>query len=300
MLELTRRMRQIWREEGLTRQSAALTYYALFALSPLVVIVVGIAGRVVGSSAAVGALRDRYALLLGDRAADELATLVQPGTLSEYGVVAAVIGAGVLLYGAGRLFYHLQFVLDSILGVRVSRSAPVTTRTLRRALPFLVVLVAGVLLVLILLAQSLRNRLESTFLGPLIAPEWMPAGVGSFVWTAVIVFGIFLALYATLPNARVPWRSMLLGAGLAALAFAVGQTVFIRYVGWSAGHSTSSAAGSVVLFLLWVHYSAMVLVGGELFAAAHAEWSGARITPASWAVKVSRIVEEPTSPAAEE
>jgi membrane protein len=295
VLELAQRMREKWRDGGLARQAAALAYYALFAFSPLILIVVGIASMLVGEAAAAGALRDRIELLFGNQTADELANLVQPLMLPEYGAVSALLGAGILLYGAGRVFYHLQAVLDTVLEVRLSRSAASTTRVARRALPFLVVLVAGALFVLILLAQAVWHYLDTTALGVMIEPEWLPSGVGSFAWTLLIVFGVFLALYATLPSARVPRRSLLLGTALAALAYAAGETVFVRYVAWSGSQSASTAAGSVVLFLAWIHYSASVVIVGELFAATHAEWSGGQITPRPSAVRVSRTIEEPTA-----
>ncbi len=291
MRDLVERIADVWSQEGLSRKAAALAYYTIFAFSPLVVIAGSVATWVFGTSAADQAIEERLAETFGPEvAADLLASLTQ-SVDSSAGAIATIVAIGVLIYGAGRLLYQMQRIFDDLLGVRIREGTPWLTVALRRLVPFLLVTTSGIVVAAAILMQAAVSWLRSTWLVEEL-PFHVPEGVSQLTATFVFSLLIIGALYRLLPDGRLRVRYLMLGAAVAAAAYTIGQRVFFWYVSWGGAQTLSGVAGTIVLFLVWIHFTMTAVLGGLILARAWAETHGEEVVPATYAVRVTRVVED--------
>jgi membrane protein len=272
-----------WMEDKALRLSAALAYYSVFSIAPLLVIAIGIAGMVLGEEAVRGQLGDTLKGYVGPVAAEGVQEMVKNAAKPGQGIMATVIGFVTLLIGAGGVFGQLKDALNSIWEVKSMGGAGVTGFIRERLLSFGMVLVIGFLLLASLLATTaiagLNHFLEARFALP------------SFVWTMlnfVVSIGLattlFALIYKVLPDAKVEWRSVWVGAGLTALLFELGKFGLSYYLGRESTASSFGAAGSIVLLLLWVYYASCILFFGAEFTQVYARAAGHAIAPVEGAI----------------
>lgn len=270
---LVRRAIKLFGEVGGTTHGAALAYYGVFSLAPLLLIALGMASLLLGEADARRGLRDEIRQRLGDVPADALFDILDT-TRASGGEVVTLVGLGALLFGASGAFVQLQ---DSLRAIWKSHApAPEGNAVIHflrhRLLAFLAVLGTGLVL---LAALGLSTAIASI-------SDWLPgsdilANLG--VWRIVSLAASFAlltlqfgALFKWLPDVPNSWRDVWLGAAVAALLFTVGQFGLGLYLGQSATRSAFGAAGSVVIVLVWVYYSSQILLFGAAFACVHARW----------------------------
>jgi len=267
-----------WFNANTPRLGAALAYYTVLSLAPLLIVVVGIAGMVFGRQAAEGQIVWQIEGLVGHRAAEAVQGMVRQAFAPEAGLVAAIVGVVVLLFGASGVFMELRGSLNTVWGVETSGSLWALIR--ERFFSFAMVLAIGFLL-LVSLVVSTALAAAGKFLGawlPVSAPLLELANLAlSFVVTTVL----FALLYKVVPEAPIAWRDVWIGAAVTALLFSVGKLVIGLYLGRASIGSAYGAAGSVVVILVWVYYSAQVFFLGAGFTRAFAERHGSR-APAAW------------------
>ena len=279
-----------WVDDGAMRLSSSLAYYAIFSLAPLLVILISIAGLVFGEEAARGELSQQIASLAGKGAGEAIQSAVQSSAAQKStGVLATVLSTALLLFGASTVFAELKDSLNIIWGVVVKPGRPFFTLLRDRFFSFSIVLAIGFLLlvslVISVLVAALGLYMSGRFqLPPAVWQAW------DFVISFAVVSGLFAMIFKLLPNVRLRWRDVWLGAVATSLLFTLGKFVIGYYLANSSIASSFGAAGSVVIVLAWVYYSACILFFGAEITKGYARKFGSGIVPNSRAVLVDDLL----------
>ena len=285
-----------WVDDYAASMGAALSFYTVFSLAPMLLIVIAIAGLVFGAEAAQGQIFGELRGLFGDESARAIEALLASVNKPAEGVLATVVGLVVLLLGATTVFGELQDALDRIWRAP-ARHTPLGLWGLLRArlLSFGMIFGLAFLLMVSLVFGALVTALgtwwgglfESPFAGWALVAQGVNLGVGFVLTTAV-----FAMIYKLMPRVRVHWHDVWLGSVVTALLFTVGKFLIGLYIGKSGVASAFGAAGSLVVVLLWVYYSAQTFLLGAEFTWAYAQTFG------SMRPKVGQAGAEPHSPSA--
>ena len=263
-------------EDYVPSMGAALAYYTVFSMAPLLLIVISVAGLVFGAEAARGEIQSQLQGLMGESGASVVQGLLASVSEPARGVTATALGLVLLFVGATTVFAELQGALDRIwrVGRRNHRSGWYWLMR-ARLLSFGMILAVGFLLVVSLVASAILGAISRRWETAFGAwQSFIDAGnaAGGFLLVA-IMFGL---IYKFMPRVRVAWGDVWLGALLAALLFTLGKAVIGAYIGRSGLASAYGAAGSLVVVLLWVYYSAQILLVGAEFTHAYAGIFGSR------------------------
>ena len=268
-----------WLDDYAPSMGAALAYYTLFSLAPLLLIVISVAGLVFGQDAARGEIESQLRGLMGEQGASAVQALLASLDQPTEGVTATVVGVILLLVGATTVFGELQDSLD-----RIWR-APTQDRTggwlaliRARLLSFGMILAIGFLLMVSLILSAVLSIVEhwwSTLYGGWLFIANLINGITSFFLIAVM----FALIYKIMPRVRVQWRDVWIGAIFTALLFTLGKALIGFYIGRSGVVSGFGAAGSLVVVLLWVYYSAQIFLMGAEFTWVYANMLGSRKPP---------------------
>ena len=285
-LDLLQRSFRGWMEDKALRLSAALAYYSIFSIAPLLVITIGIVGFVLGEKAVTGQLYGELKGYMGAQSAEAIQSMVQSASKPSHGVMATVLGFVMLFLGASGVFGELKDALNTIWGVKPKTGLGIIGLVRGKFLNFGMVLVIGFLLLVSLMLSTaiagLNHRLES------VLP--MPA----FVWAAVafvislgLVTTLFAMIFKVLPDAQIRWRHVWFGALITALLFEIGKTGLSWYLGREGTANAYGAAGSIVLLLLWVYYTSGILFFGAEFTQVYAEADDCVTEPSANAMRVT-------------
>jgi membrane protein len=243
--------------------SAALAFYALLSLAPALYFVVAAAGVVIGRSAARVEVMSWSAQMLGSNGARLIGEILdRGGTGGSFATIAGVVS---LAYGATVAFGALQDALNLIWEVPPREGGYIKLFFVKRLVSFLAVMIVGVLLLVSLLTDAITAAAGK------LMPEYLPASTKFLLQTAnftaslILVTVLFALLYRILPDSWVAWRDVWTGAAITALLFSTGKALIGLYLGHSTTSTPFGAAGSVVIFLLWVYYSAQIFLFGAEF-----------------------------------
>jgi membrane protein len=275
-----------WSEDKASRLAAALAYYTAFSIAPLLLIAIAVAGLVFGREAAQGQVFAQLDGLLGSDGASAIQTGIANSDKAGVGTLSAIIGTLTLIWSASGLFGQLQDALNTIWEVQPDPNAGIVATIKRRFLSMTMVLgIAFVLLVSLVLSAGLSA--VGGFLG-----ETLPGGnviwqVLNFVVSFVIITALFAAIYKVLPDAEIAWSDVWIGAAVTALLFTIGKLLIGLYLGHASIGSTFGAAGSLLVFLVWVYYSAQILFFGAELTQVYARRYGSRIRPSEGAVALT-------------
>jgi membrane protein len=278
-----------WDRDNVSRLAAALAYYAIFSLAPLLVIVIAVAGFLFGEEAARGQIVGQFQGLIGREGAQIVEQLIEASAQPSKGIVATVVGIVAFLLGATGAFNQLQGGLNTVWEV-ASKPGRVVKGMLRaRFLSFLLILGIGFLLLVSLVLSAALEAFNTLVASRL--PE--PPLIGwSFVNAAVAFIPItllFAMIYKLLPDVVIPWRDVWLGAVITSLLFSLGKYLIGLYLGNSSIGSTYGAAGTLVVLLIWIYYSAQIFYFGAEITQAYADRFGSPIEPARWAYRYVRV-----------
>jgi membrane protein len=276
-------------EDDCQTQAAALSYYTTFSLPPLLMVLLLILGALVDPQDIRGQLEIQMGALMGPAATEQirsiLAQLHQPGS---GGTLATVLSVAGLVLGASGAFGQLQAALNRTWGVAPDpQQGGVKAFMVKRLFSFGMILsVAFLLLVSLVLSAGL-----SAFGGAL--GRMLPEGVSTTLLqilnlaiSLLVITAVFAAIFKVLPDARVAWRDVWVGAGVTALLFVIGKFLIGFYIGRSNPGQAFGAAGSLAVLLVWVYYSSMIVLFGAEFTEAWVERRGGVITPERGAVRV--------------
>jgi membrane protein len=271
------------------RMAAALSYYTIFSLPPILILILLIVGLVMNPADVQGALEGQLQGLMGPAGGEQVRSIVEQAEQPGAGrPLAAILGIAALIFGATGVFIELQNALNRAWEVKPDpEQGGIMTFITKRLLSFGMVLVIAFLL-LVSLALS---AVLSAFGG--VLADMAPGGVSDILLHAVnlglslAVFTLlFAAIYKVLPDAHVAWNDVWVGAAVTALLFVIGKFLIGLYLGQSDPGQAYGAAGSLAVLLVWVYYSAMLLFFGAEFTQAWAENKGAGIEPNEGAVRV--------------
>jgi membrane protein len=281
-------IRQWWSENNTFQFGAAIAYYAVFALTPLAVIAVSIAGWLFGDSAAKGELANQIEKVVGPTVAEAIQETITSAHKSDSGTIAMMIGIGVMVVGAMGVFGQLQQALNYIWGAKLKPGRGVLITVRDGLMPFLMVLIAGALLVIALLASALL-----AYVGEHLSLFSLPGGIAMWLWidwlaSLCLLTLHFATIYKILPAVRIAWSVVWMGALLTALLFALGNYVIGLYLAHAADASAFGAAGSLVMVLIWVYFSSQVVLFGAELTKAYAQHFGKPITPGENAPRIPR------------
>lgn len=252
-----------WIEDGGPRLGASIAFYSIFALAPLLVIAIAIAGAVFGEEAARGQIVQQIQGLVGETAARGIESLIQSASRKETSVWASIVGFATLLLGASGVFVEMKNAFDTMW--KPEKPATGLTMMLRARLTAIaLVLGFGFLAIVSLLLSALLAGLAAYFGGLIPGAEAIAAVLDVALSTAVLTVA-FAALIYFLPSAHIRPRAVWAGALTSAVLFAIGKHLIGLYLGRATVASSYGAAGSFVVVILWVYYSAQILlVGAEV------------------------------------
>ncbi|MEJ8825076.1 YihY/virulence factor BrkB family protein [Variovorax humicola] len=274
-----------WVDDFAPSMGAAISYYTIFSLAPLLVIVIAITGAIFGRDAAQAQIVAQIGGLVGQDGAAAVQAILHAAADTDKGLVAGAVSVVVLLVGATTVFAELQSALDRIWHVPEKEKPSGVWAVLRaRVLSFGLILGVAFLLIVSLLVSAALAAFDNWFGG--LMPGWE---VLMQALNLLISFGIvtllFAMIYKLMPTARIAWRDVWIGAGVTALLFELGKLLIGLYLGKSGVTQAFAAAGSLVVLVAWVYYAAQIfLLGAEftkVYADAHGSLSGQKAVAAT-------------------
>jgi membrane protein len=253
--------------------SAALAYYTLFSLAPLMVISIAIAGLVFGDDAARGAIVDQIQGLIGSDAAHGVQAMLTSARTPSRGLIAQVIGFALLILGATGAFSEVYTALNNIWQTPTEKLSGAWSIVKARLLSFGLVLVVGFLM-LVSLIVSAGLVAFTKYAGGFLPLPAILFGAFELLFTTAILTALFAMIFRILPEARINWKDVWIGALVTAILFSFGKYLISLYIGKSLPASAYGAAGSVVVLIAWVYYSALILYFGAEFTKAYTRQYG--------------------------
>ena len=275
-----------WNEDKASRLAAALAYYTVFSLAPMLIIAIAIAGAVFGEEAARGEIVTPIQGLVGRDGAKFIETAIEGASKPKAGTIASLISIAVLLFGASGLFAQLQDSLNTIWEVQPKPGRGVIGILRDRFLSFTMVLGVGFLLLVSLVLSAGLSGLVN-FLGSLLPGIGALLQLANFVLSFAVTTLLFGLIYKVLPDVKIAWSDVWSGAIVTSLLFSIGRFALGLYLGNSSFGSTYGAAGSVVIILVWVYYAAQILFFGAEFTQVYARRYGSRIVPTKNAIPLT-------------
>lgn len=267
-----------WSEDKASRLGAAVAYYTVFSLAPLLVIVIAVAGLAFGERAVRGEIIGQIQGTVGHGDAQLIQSMVASAHKPSTGIIAAVLGVATLLLGATGLFGELQDALNTIWKV-APKQRGILTQVRARLVSFgMVIGIAFVLLVSLVISAGVSA--VGQFIGGVLPVPEIVLQVINFAISFGIVILLFAMMYKVLPDVEIAWRDVWIGAAVTSLLFTVGKLLIGLYLGHSGVASTYGAAGSLVMLLLWVYYSAQILFFGAEFTHVYTSRFGSHARPA--------------------
>jgi membrane protein len=270
--------------------SSSLAYYTIFSMAPLLIIIISLSGIFLGQDAAEGKVYAQLASFVGANTASQLQEMIRNASLSGKSVTAAIIGIATLVIGATTVFAQIQDSINFIWGLKPKPKRGWLKFLKNRFLSFSVIIGLGFLLLVSLsisaLIDAFSNSLQVYFPKVTVVIFY----IINLLITLAITALIFGTIFKVLPDAKIKWKDVLVGSVVTAILFMLGKFGISFYIGKSQVGSTYGAAGSLVILLLWVYYSAIILYFGAEFTKAFAVKYGSKIHPDQYAV-TTKVVE---------
>jgi membrane protein len=284
-----------WTNDNAARLSAALAFYTILSIAPLLVIVTAVVGLTpLGDQAKSELMEQQMRGLAGDAGVQVMKTTVEHAQKPKSGTIAAIIGVASLLFGASGVFGELQSSLNAVWNVKPKPGRGIWGTIRSRFLSFGMVLVVGFLLLVSLVVTTAVTAL-SGYLGGMMPGVPVLIHIANFVVSFLVVAVLFALIFKYLPDAEIAWRDVWFGAVATAVLFTLGKYAIGLYLAKAAPGSAFGAAGSVVAFVIWVYYSGLIVFFGAELTQVTARHAGRRIVPAENAVPADgRAAADPT------
>lgn len=267
-------------EDKVPRLAAALAYYTIFSIAPLMLIAIAVASLVFERTAVEGQMLDTIQGLLGKEGRDTIGSAMEAGNKGGGNVVAASIGIATLLLGASGVFGQLKDALNTIWEVKPKEGQGVLGILRERFLSFTMVLGTGFLLLVSLVVSAGIAALGSFLTSVLPGGDWV-AQIVNLVVTLGIITLMFVLLFKFLPDVQVAWKDVVVGAFITAVLFTAGQFALGFYVASGSVGTAFGAAGSIVIILVWIYYSSLIFFIGAELTQVYARRFGSRVVPDS-------------------
>lgn len=266
---------QEWSEDQAPRLGAALAFYTMLSLAPLLILLIAIAGLVFGEEAASGQLFSQIRDMVGADGAKAIEEMVANASKPGHGIIASVIGFALLVFGASSVAGELRYALNAIWDNEPNPDEGIKDMVKQRSYALVVVLGCGFLLLVSLVVSGAIAAAGSYMSHLLPLPAFVLQAINFLVGLAVIA-GVFAVLFKYLPDVDVQWHDVLLGAAFTAVLFGVGKFAIGLYLGKASIGSAYGAAGSLAVVLVWVYYSSQIMFFGAEFTQVYADQHGSR------------------------
>ena len=283
-VDLIKKTFKEWSEDKASRLAAALAYYTVFSIPPLLVVAIGIAALFTDRATVENQLVGQAGSLMGSQGAEAIETILDsaesPGR-SE--LLPTIVGVVLLFFGASGVFTQLQDAMNTIWNVESDPDRGIWGAIKDRFFSFTMVLVIGFILLVSLMLSTLLTTFGD-FAGHLVSDADVLLGIVNFIFSLVVITILFGLMFKTIPDVDITWRDVGIGALLTAILFKIGEYALGIYFDRSDPTSAFGAAGSVILLLLWVYYSVQILFLGAEFTQVYATEYGSGIRPEKGAV----------------
>ena len=274
ILDFLREVAREWRDDDALIQGAALAYYALFAMAPLLVLIIAVAGMVIGRTAAQGRLVEQIQDLMGPEGARMVEGMIEHVSSPASGIAATLGSLATILLGASGVVGQLRTSLNRIWGVRARPGGVRGMVRQRLAALGLIVGIGMLMLVSVTLSAVLSAVREVLATHVPLLSRLLPAA--NFALSFLLATALFGMIYRVLPDVDLGWGDVILGAAVTALLFTIGKSLVGLYLGRAGVTSVYGAAGTLVFVLLWVYYSAQILLLGAEFTEVYSRRYGSR------------------------
>lgn len=293
--QLTKETASDWSDDNATRLAAALAFYTVLSIAPLLVLAIAIVSLVFGEDAARGQVASELAGIVGPQAGEGIQTVIQHADSPSGGAIGSIVSVVVLLFGASGVFGELQAALNTIWEVKPKPGLGIKGFLRARLFSFTMVLSVAFLLLVALVLSAGLSAVGAFF------EHKLPGGAGLWqVINFVISFGVITVLFAlifkTVPDVRIEWRDVWMGAALTALLFTIGKFALGLYLGRASVASPYGAAGSIIVLVIWVYYATQILFMGAEFTQVYARSRGAKLIPSKHAMPVDEAASATESP----
>ena len=266
-----------WQKDDATRIGAALAYYTTFSLAPLLVVATSVAGLVYGKDAAEGQVTKQLTSMLGEQGAGQVQTMLANAHSHSGGVIATIVGTVAVLIGCGTVFIELQAALNRMWETPPPKEqkSGILAWLKKRGLSFGLVLVIGFLLLVSLMMSAVLSGAGEALGARVELPPFVLSVLNFLISTAVIG-ALFALLYKVLPDEKIDWGDVWVGGLVTAVLFSIGKALIGLYLGNSSVASAYGAAGSLAVVLIWIYYSAQLVLFGAEFTQVFANRHGSR------------------------
>lgn len=279
-------------DDNAIKLSAALSYYTIFALPPLLIIIITICGFFFGEEAVTGQLYGQINRMVGNDAAIQIQEAIKNVQLADSNIFVSIFGVVMLLIGASGVFAEIQSSINFIWGLKAKPNKGLKKFIQNRLMSFSMIVSVGFLMLVSLILNATLDVLNARL--KLYLPE--STIYLFYVINLIIVFAsitlLFAIIFRTLPDGIIKWKDAFIGASSTAVLFMVGKFAIGFYLGNSTIGSVYGAAGSVIIILVWVYYSAIILYFGAEFTKVYARSYGGEITPNAYSVKIKKEIFE--------
>ncbi len=267
-----------WQQDKVSLLAAALAYYTVFSVTPLLVIAIAIAGAVFGQDTAKNEIVQQINALVGEQGAQVIEIALANANQPQLGSLASIISLIILLVGASGVFAQLQEALNTVWDVKPKSDRGLGQFLRKRLLSFGMVLAIGFLLLVSLIFSAILSGISNLEIN--LLPGWVSLlRLLNLAISLGMVSLLFALIYKYLPDAKIRWQDVWVGAIITALLFTLGKFLIGLYLGRGSLGSAYGAAGSLIIFLAWVFYSAQILLLGAEFTQVYARKYGRTIRP---------------------
>jgi membrane protein len=290
--QLTKQTASEWSEDNATRLAAALAFYTVLSIAPLLVLAIAIIGLVFGEDAARGQVASELAGVVGPQAGEGIQTVIQHANSPSGGIIGSIVSVVVLLFGASGVFGELQSALNTIWDVKPKPGLGIKGFLRARLFSFTMVLSVAFLLLVSLVLSAGLSAVGAFFEHKLPGGEVLWSAL-NFVISLGVITCLFAMIFKTVPDVQIGWRDVWIGAALTALLFTIGKFLLGLYLGRASVASPYGAAGSIIVLVIWVYYATQILFMGAEFTQVYARSRGAQVIPSKHAMPA----DEPTATA---
>jgi membrane protein len=286
---------QEWLQDKAPQLGAALAYYTVFSLAPLILVLLAVVGVIFRNDpgGAWNKITEQLSYFLDASAVQVVQNIAQQASQPSKSTIATVIGVALALFGASGVFGQLQDALNTIWGVKAKPTRGIWGFLRTRFLSF--AMVAGVCF-LLLVSLTLESLLKafSHYVQSLLPGGLMVAMSVYLIFDFAVIVLLFAMIFKFLPDAKIQWRDVWIGAAMTAILFGIGKWLLGLYLASGAAGSAYGSASSLITLLLWVYYSSQILLFGAEFTQVYADRAGREVKPAEHAVRVEqKEVEKP-------
>ena len=276
-------------DDKVMKLSASLAYYTVFSIGPMIIVIIYIAGLIYGKEAVQGTIFEQIQGLVGASAASQIQEMIKNAALQTEGNFAFILGIITLVIGATSVFAEIQDSVNQIWNLKPKPKKGWLKMITDRLLSFSVIVSLGFILLVSLLINGLIELLMAKLQARFPNVTVVVVYIVNLLITFLVISTLFGVIFKVLPDAIIKWKDVIVGSMVTAILFMMGKFAITFYIGESDVGGTYGAAGSLVVLLLWVYYSAVILYFGAEFTKAYATQFGSPIHPSEIAVWVKNI-----------